>query len=52
MIKALLTAAILCLGLVVVFGQQSEGTGIFTSAQAEAGRVATRKPAVDATLSH
>ncbi len=41
--RALLTAAGLCLAVVVVSGQQAEGVRIFTSAQAASGRVAYEK---------
>lgn len=41
--KALLTSAVLCSALTFVSGQQSKVVGIFTSAQAEAGRVACEK---------
>ncbi len=38
-----LTAATLCLGMALVFGQSPAPSGIFTSAQAAAGRVAYEK---------
>jgi hypothetical protein len=41
--RALLTAASLCLAVIVVSGQQSDGGRIFTSAQAASGRVAYEK---------
>ena len=41
--RTLLTAASLCLAAIVVSGQQSNGGGIFTSAQAASGRVAYEK---------
>ena len=41
--KSLLTVAMLCSVVMVVSGQQSDGGGIFTSAQAAAGRVAYEK---------
>ena len=41
--KTLLTAAILCSAPIIVSGQQSNGGGIFTATQAEAGRVAYEK---------
>lgn len=41
--KALLIAVILCSGLTVVSGQESESTPTFTSAQAEAGRAVYEK---------
>lgn len=41
--KSFLTAAVLCSAVVVVSGQKSNGGGIFTSAQAAAGRVAYEK---------
>jgi cytochrome c553 len=41
--RALLTAASLCLAVIVLSGQQSDGGRIFTSAQAASGRVAYEK---------
>ena len=41
--KALLKTVALCLAATRVSGQQSDGGGIFTSAQAAAGRVAYEK---------
>lgn len=41
--KSFLTVATVCSVGMVVFGQQSDGGGIFTSAQAQAGRVAYEK---------
>src|ERR1700686_3204101 len=41
--KSFLTAAMLCSAVVVVSGQQSNRNGVFTSAQAAAGRAAYEK---------
>ena len=41
--KTVLAAAVLCSPVIVVSGQQADGGGIFTAAQAEAGRVAYEK---------